>query len=147
MSIEENKALLRQYNRDWSANMGDPAKIRAWADKYIGPDFIHHSLTRGDTNREQRLQSVLMLMPAMPDLNYTEDDMVAEGDKVVVVYTMRFTHKGPIMGIPPTGKQIAVKGIEIYRIKDGKIAETWEFGDNWGLMTQLGAIPSPTLKK
>jgi predicted ester cyclase len=73
--------------------------------------------------------------------------MIAEGDKVVTRYTARFTHKGAFMGIPPTGKQIVARGVEINRIKDGKIVETWDFMDYLGVMTQLGVIPGASPKK
>ena len=146
MSSEANKKLVRQNAADFNACAGDAAKIRAAYEKYIGPGFIHHN-PRGDMNREQRIQYVLMMMPAMPDLNYDEEDIIAEGDKVVTRYTARFTHKGTFMGIPPTGKQIVAKGVEINRIKDGKIVETWDFLDYRGIMTQLGAIPGSSSKK
>ncbi len=109
-------------------------------------NVCHHS-SRGDMNREQRIQYVLMLMPAMPDLNYSAEDMIGEADKVVTRYTARFTHKGTFMGIPPTGKQIVARGVEINRIKDGKITETWDFMDYMGLMAQLGAGPGDSTKK
>jgi steroid delta-isomerase-like uncharacterized protein len=147
MSIEENKKIVRQNAADFNACGGDTAKIRAAYEKYIGPGYINHTLLRGDMNRDQRIQYVLMMMPAMPDLNYTVEDMVGEEDKVVTRYTARFTHKGTFLGIPASGKQIVVKGVEINRIQDGKIVETWDFMDYLSLMTQLGAIPSTSPKK
>jgi predicted ester cyclase len=96
---------------------------------------------------EQRTQYVLAALPAIPDLNYTLEDMVAEGDKVVARYTARFTHKGTYMGIPATGKQVAAKGVEIYRLAGGKIVESWDFPDTLGMMTQLGAIPGRAPQK
>ncbi len=147
MSTEENKEIVRQNTADFNACGGDAAKIRLAYDRHIGPDYVNHTLLRGDMNREQRIQYVLMMMPAMPDLNYTEEDMVAEGDKVVTRYTARFTHKGTFLGIPASGKQIVVKGVEINRIESGKIVETWDFMDYMGLMTQVGAIPGALPKK
>jgi steroid delta-isomerase-like uncharacterized protein len=146
MSPEENKKVVRQNTVEFNACSGDVAKIRTVYEKYVGQDFIHHS-SRGDMNREQRIQYVLMAMPAMPDLSYKEEEMIAEGDKVVTRYTARFTHKGAFMGIPPTGKQIVARGVEINRIKDGKIVETWDFMDYLGVMTQLGVIPGASPKK
>ena len=71
------------------------------------------------------------------------EDMIAEGDKVAVRFTLRGTHGGDLMGIPPTGKPVAVTGIDINRIADGKIAERWANFDALGLMQQLGVIPTP----
>ena len=67
--------------------------------------------------------------------------MIAEGDKVAVRFTARGTHKGEFLGIPPTGKQVAWAGINIYRVASGKIAETWQLSDGLGLMQQLGVVP------
>jgi steroid delta-isomerase-like uncharacterized protein len=147
LSEKENKELILQLMEDFNACSGDAAKIRVSYERFIGPGYIHHHPIRGDVNREQRIQNVLMLMPAMPDLKYREEDMIAEGDKVVTRYTARFTHKGTFMGIPPSGKQIVAKGVEIHRIKDGKVVETWDFMDYLGIMTQLGAIPGTSPKK
>ena len=147
MSIEENKRIVRQNTADFNACGGDIAKIRLAYDKHIGPGYVNHTLLRGDMDREQRIQYVLMMMPAMPDLNYSEEDMVAEGDKVVTRYTARFTHKGTFLGIPASGKQIVVKGVEINRIASGKIVETWDYMDYTGLMSQLGAIAGASPKK
>ncbi len=80
---------------------------------------------------------------ALPDLQATIDDMVAEGDQVVYRMTIRGTQKGPLMGIPATGKQVAVTAIEIARIQDGKYVEHWGGVDNLDLIQQLGVVISP----
>ena len=77
---------------------------------------------------------------AFPDLHYTVEDLVAEGDKVVVRYTGRGTQQGELWGIPPTGKQMTYTGILIWRFAEGKIAEHWAEPDRLGLMQQLGVI-------
>jgi predicted ester cyclase len=77
-------------------------------------------------------------LSAFPDVNYTIDDILAEGDKTVIRCTIRATHKGTFMGIPATGKRIVVKGVEIDRIAGGKIVEAWVFDDSHRMMTQLG---------
>ena len=82
-----------------------------------------------------------MVRSAFPDMQATIEDMIAEGDKVAVRYTGTGTHKGELMGIPATGKQIAVTGIEIIRIAGGKMVERWEAFDNLSFMQQLGVIP------
>lgn len=140
MSVEENRNLARSYVQDWNAATGDASKVRSWVDKYIAPDYVHHGLS-GDASREQRTQAVLAVLPASPDLTYTLEDVVAEADKVVGRYTVRFTHKGTFLGIPATGKQVTYKGVAIYRIAQGKFAESWDYPDMLGLMTQLGAVP------
>jgi len=74
-----------------------------------------------------------------PDWGVTVEDLIAEGDKVVVRATGRGTHRGEFMGIPPTGRHVAVTWIAIYRVKDGKLAEHWQNLDELGLLKQLGA--------
>lgn len=78
-----------------------------------------------------------MLREAFPDIKYTVEDMIEEGDKVVARWTTQGTHKGTFMGIPPTGKQVTFSGIEIIRIKDGQAVEEWEEFDRARLMQQL----------
>jgi predicted ester cyclase len=147
MSGQENKRIVRQFTADFNSFKGDSVKIRALYDKFLAPDYIGHNLLSGDMNREKRIQSVVVSASIIPDLTYTEEDMISEGDKVVTRYLARFTHTGPFMGIPPTGKQIVVRGVQINRIVDGKNAETWDFMDYMGLMTQLGAMPGSATKK
>ena len=92
------------------------------------------------------MQVVIRLVSAFPDLSFSADDTVAEGDKVVIGYAQRGTHKGTFMGIPATGKQIVDTGMEMHRVAGGKVVETWMFPDGiW--MARLGAIPSPAPKK
>jgi predicted ester cyclase len=147
MSCEENKKLLRQFTADFNSFKGDATKIRALYEKFLAPDFVGHNLLSGDINREKRIQSVIMAASVIPDLNYTEEDMIAEGDKIVTRYTARFTHTGLFMGIPPTGKQVTVRGMQINKIVDGKNIETWDFMDYMGLLAQLGVVPGSPTKK
>jgi steroid delta-isomerase-like uncharacterized protein len=82
-----------------------------------------------------------MFRSALPDLKMVVEDMIAEGDKVVLRYTLEGTHEGELFGIPPTGKQLSVKGIAVERVSDGKIREHWRVTDELGMMQQLGVIP------
>ena len=80
---------------------------------------------------------------AVPDARYTVEDMIAEGDRVVSRFTMTGTQTGEMQGIPPTGKQCKVAGIDIFRVVDGKIVEHWDAVDQLGMLQQLGVIPAP----
>ena len=86
-------------------------------------------------------QLAAMAHASFPDLHFTIEDMVAEGDKVVYRYSLRGTHQNDFMGIAATGKQINVTGIHIYRVDDSKLQEEWENWDMLGLMRQLGVVP------
>jgi steroid delta-isomerase-like uncharacterized protein len=79
---------------------------------------------------------------ALPDLNLTLEDSVADGDKVAVRYRIRGTHSDELMGVQATGKAVDVEGQSIFRFVDGKLAERWQSLDALGLMQQLGAVPS-----
>jgi predicted ester cyclase len=121
MSTEENKALVRRWNEAFNKQ-----NLAAMEELYADAGAI---------------QRHTALWTAFPDLHYTVEDLIADGDKVVVRGTLRGTHQGDFMGIPPTGKQVSLTGITIDRIKDGKFVEGWANADMLGLLQQLGVIP------
>jgi steroid delta-isomerase-like uncharacterized protein len=86
---------------------------------------------------------VAMLDAAFPDRNLTIDDVVAEGDRVVVRTTLSGTHQGEMQGIPATGKAVNQPSVSIFRLANGKIVEGWFATDNLSMMQQLGVIPAP----
>lgn len=88
-------------------------------------------------------QVVTMYRNAFPDFRVTVDEQIAEGDKVVTRWTAHGTHKGELAGIPATGKSSTVTGISVDKLVNGKIAESWGIFDQFGMMQQLGVIPTP----
>ena len=136
MSTEENKALPRRGI--------DAFNQRNWAafDEVNAPDLVVHNASMTIQGLEGYKQFLSMYLTAFPDLHFIIEDMIAEGDTVVVRYTSRGTHQGTLMGIPPTGKQVTVTGILIVRIVNGKLVELWGNGDDLGLMQQLGVVPT-----
>ncbi len=84
-----------------------------------------------------------MFRSGMPDLRVVIEDMIADGDKVAVRYTLEGTHEGELFGVPPTGQRLSIKSIAIERVSDGKIREHWRVTDSLDMMQQLGVIPSP----
>ena len=84
-----------------------------------------------------------MYLTAFPDLYFTVEDLIAEGDKAVARLTVRGTQQGVFMGIPPTGKHVTVTAIDINRFAGGKSVEHWLNMDTLGLLQQLGVIPAP----
>lgn len=136
MSIEENKALAQRWCEAF--NQQNWAGIVAMT----APDFVQHGAPPGisaDLAGHERLMTALWT--AFPDAQQVNDELIAEGDKVVERYTVRGTHQGAFLGLPPTGKQVSVSALGIDRIKDGKIVETWISMDALGLLQQLGALP------
>jgi steroid delta-isomerase-like uncharacterized protein len=144
MSVEENKELMRRwYEMDDFKGIGKDKMektLRKVVAEIFAPEWIAHS-TQGDMTYEAFIQHNVAVMNAFPDFNCTVEEQIAEGDKVVIRLTMRGTHLGPYLGMPPTGKKIEVGGISIGRFADGKAIEGWLLTDTLGLMQQLGAIP------
>ena len=126
MLPEENKAFIRRYFEALSVK-DKPAAV---VNRYVTDEELQHHIAQYEA--------------AFPGYQLRAEDMIAEGDKVVVRSTFRGTHKGDLMGIAPTGKQVTMPLILIYRIADDKIVEHWMQADALGLLQQLGAIPAPT---
>ena len=82
------------------------------------------------------------LLTAYPDSRFIVDDVIAEGNKVAVRHRLQGTHQAELQGIPPTGRQVEVGGIVIFRIENGMIAEAWLNADIMGMMQQLGVVPA-----
>ena len=139
MSTEDNKAAVRRFYEE-VINKKNLAAI----DEFIDPHGIDHALPPGMPGGiEGSKQFIGMYLTAFPDLHFTVEDMIAEGDRVVSRLTTRGTHKGALMGIPPTGKQVTITGIDINRIVGGKSVEHWLEMDTMGMMQQIGVIPAP----
>jgi steroid delta-isomerase-like uncharacterized protein len=139
MSVESNKAIMRRYfDEAWNQGKLDVL------DELVAPTYVNHSPGMpGLPPGPQGLKPVFTLfLSAFPDLRYTIEDQVAEGDRVVTRYTMRGTHRGDFAGIAPTGRAVTVTGIQIERLENGQIMEHWRASDDLGLMQQLGRIPS-----
>ena len=137
MSTEENKAIDRRFTEEvW--NQGNLAVV----DELMSADYDGHDPAM-PAGSEGLKQFVLMYRSAFPDVHLTIEDQIAEGDTVVSRWTARGTHKGELMGIPPTGKQVTVTGMNIERIANGKFVEGWSNYDTLGMLQQLGVVPAP----
>jgi len=112
-------------------------------DESFAPDFINHDPMVAVGGAEGVKQLIASATGAFPDLHFTIEDMIAEGDRVTIRGTYQGTHQGDFMGIPATGKAATIPAIYILRMTQGKIAETWVVQDNLGMMQQLGVIPAP----
>ncbi|HET7077321.1 MAG TPA: ester cyclase [Chloroflexia bacterium] len=140
MSTDENKTIVRRYFTE-VLNEGNLAALDTLAED----DYIENNPLPGQgTGREGFKQRVGGLRAAFPDIRYTIEDMVAKGDRVALRWSMRATHGGEILGIPATGQQVTMAGLDIYRLADGRLAEHWDQVDVMGLLQQLGVIPAPS---
>ena len=133
---EVNKALERRvFEEIWNQGLLDVA------DEIFAPDAILHLGTDDIPGPEGFKQYVAGYRAAFPDIHWTVEDQIAEGDMVVTRLTGTGTHQGELMGIPPTGLQATATAIATVRIAQGKIHQSWSSWDALGLMQQLGVMP------
>jgi len=130
---ETNKAIaLRQLEE--LCNM----RNLAIADEIFSPEFVNHDPANPDVVDLESFKGLVVAMQTgFPDLHETAEDMVAEGDRVVMRRTATGTHQGELAGMSPTGRQVTMTMMVIFRFADGKIVETWWSFDMLGLMQQL----------
>ena len=139
MSTETNKAIVHRYVEE-----GYNACNMAVIDELFAADFVNHDPAQPAVRDLQGLKQLIRgQRAAFPDVRTTIEDLVAEGDTVVKRFTVRGTHTGDFNGIPPTGKQFTLEGIDILRLVDGKIQEIWIGYDMLGMLQQLGVMPQP----
>ena len=141
---KENKIIIRRlYEEVWNQRkLGVVDELLSASHALNDPDDPGSQV--GPALYKQR---VVELTTALPDLCFTIEDTVAEGEKVVACWTFSGTHQGEYLGIPATGKNISVEGITIHHIKNGKILDSYARWDVLGLMRQLGAIPAQGMKE
>jgi len=143
MSTVDTKATVRRLIEEgW--NQG---KIAVF-DELCASDWIHHDPSQPNVHtREDFKRNVTERRRAFPDLHFRMEDMIAEGDQVILRWMWHGTHTGdlltPMMRLPATGKQVTVTGITIFHVASGKVVETWNQSDRLGMYQQLGLIPVP----
>ena len=134
--LEANKRLCRDYFDAFKR------ADEAWWAEHIAPDFVRHDPglpfeVRGPAGIKQLSDA---LNPGIPDMALPIEDVVAEGDKVLVRLRVTGTHDGDLMGLAPTGKAIDIGVMDLFEVRDGVIVEHWALLDNLGMLKQLGAV-------
>ena len=133
MNVQDNKAIVERLYRDVFCHWN-----MAIVDELIGPDFFSHDMPPGfPPGPEGFRQFYDMIRKAFPDLRYTVEDLIAEGDKVVVRWSWEATHQGEFFGIQPTKMPAPMTGIAIYRLAEGQVTERWVELDLLGLQQRL----------
>ena len=139
---EENKATVRRLLEE-GFSQGHTEVV----DEVLNPNFICYdpNSQSGEIRGSETIKGEIeYFRNAVPDLTYTIEDQIAEGDKVVTRYTVSGTHQGEFFGVGATGERITMSGIMIDRFdEDGKMVEEWPEYDLLGVMQQLGAVPAP----
>jgi steroid delta-isomerase-like uncharacterized protein len=114
------------------------------ADEIVEEGFIELDPLPGQRQGREGLKEVIGTMrAAFPDIHWVADETIAAGEKVVTRFTWTGTHRGAFLGIPATGRKVAVKGVVIDRLSGGKMADSRILMDTLGMMQQLGVVPTP----
>ena len=136
---QPNKDLVREFHSGiWTGDMD-------LFDKHVAADYVGHDPNVPDDLRgpEEFREYIGGLRAAMSDIDHTIEDLFGEGDRVVVRGRLTARHTGEMMGIPPTDREVSVDETIVYRLEDGKVAETWAAVDTLGMLEQLGAVEPP----
>jgi len=146
MSIEQNKAIaLRFANDGWGTN---PNWEKAW-DELVSPDIVHHFCSWAEPIRgiEANKEFEASLFQGFPNIQQIIEETLAQDDKVMYRSTLKGTHTGMFMGLPPTDKVVTVNGsFNLLRISEGKIVEWWYELNLLEVMKQIGVIAEPAFK-
>ncbi len=136
---ERNKEAMRRIVLE---GFGE-GKLQVF-DELFAPDFREHQVITGLPPGVEGLKArVRGLHAVMPDLTYTIQDMAAVGDKVWSYFVARGTHRGEFFGVPGTGKVVTIDVMDLTRFENGKVVEHWGVPDRFGMLEQLGLLPSP----
>jgi predicted ester cyclase len=112
-------------------------------DELVSPDYVNHDAPVPVRGPEGFKQLAGMFEAAFPDIRINIEDEFSDGDRVGTRGAITGTHRGEFMGIPPTGKPVTVKYLDLWRVEEGKFVENWVQMDLLGLLQQLGAAPPP----
>jgi predicted ester cyclase len=141
MTVDTNKALGRKFIELSAAgdetgleNLFDPRAI-----------FHHAGLPNLDVKAYRELDEDNHT--AFPDMRWTIDELIGEGDYVVARTTWRGTQRGPWQNIPASNKQVVMPMVLIFRLSNGRISELWAEYDQLNLMVQMGAVKSPQMMR
>jgi len=129
---EQNKTLARR----WSEDLFSRGNLDA-ANEILSAAFVDHLTREDERGLEELKHYVTIYRTTFPDIQDTLEQIVAEGDKVVVRWTSRGTHQGEFMGVAPTGRDVMFTGMRLFRIAKNKLAESWVNIDERGLQEQL----------
>lgn len=133
-----NKNLLRRFYKDVYVDWN-----MALVDEVVSPQFTSHDWPEGATGPQAFRDYYSAIRSAVPDARYEVDDLIAEGDRVVVRWRLLGTHKGDFRGIAATGRPITLKGIAIYRVEGGKLLERWVVSDLHGMLEEIRGSSPP----
>jgi predicted ester cyclase len=125
MTLDENKLLVRRY----LAALSGREKPASVVDRFVADAKLRRHIAAMEI--------------AFPLYRIDAEDLIAENDRVVVRTTLRGTHQGDFMSTPPTGREVAVPMVAVFRVAGGKIVDSWFSADTLGLLYQIGVLSAP----
>jgi predicted ester cyclase len=136
MSVQKNKDIVAHATNE-GINKGNVD----FADEVFAPDYEVHAIGLPATRGPEAFKlAVGFWRSAFPDFHMTIHELMGEGDMVTVRFTTTGTHRGPLMGIPPTGKTFTVSGADVHRVVGGRVVESWISDDMPRILLELGAL-------
>jgi steroid delta-isomerase-like uncharacterized protein len=140
-TVESNVEIVREYTRR-VFNEHNPELAR----EFVTPDVKWHGGTLGTLEGADNLVGLLRsFIGALPDLHAEAYEVIAADDLVAVRFVVEATHRGELVGIPPTGRSVRWDAVDVYRLRDGKISEEWAADDLTAILHQVGAYTPPWL--
>jgi steroid delta-isomerase-like uncharacterized protein len=132
MGEDENKALVRRFVEEVFEKLHVAA-----VDELVADEFVSHTWPSSGDGKADLKAATERMASALSDIDFSIDDMIAEGDRVAVRLTASATQTGEFMKMPPSGKRYSIGEIHIFRVSEGKISEHWHQLDAMGMMSQL----------
>jgi steroid delta-isomerase-like uncharacterized protein len=133
---ERNKALIRRLF-DEVLNAGNFGLL----DQLIGASYVEHNPVANQAAGAAGVRDrIRLLRDAFPDVRFLLEELIAEDALVAARYRWQGTHKGLFLGIAPTGRRLSVRGMDFYRLEDGRVIEHWDTVDEFGMLSQLGDL-------
>jgi steroid delta-isomerase-like uncharacterized protein len=135
MSKEQNLAALGKFAEAVNTRNFDLFR------EAVAADNVDHDPAPDQVPGPEGYRTFFSAMTkAFPDMKVGLETMVADEDSIGFAYTLTGTHQGPLMGIPPTGKKVSIRGMQISKFRDGKMVERWGSSDELGMLQQLGVL-------
>ena len=135
---QENKALVRRYYEE-VLNGGKMEVL----DEIARPDHVEHNPLPGQAQGLEGFRQRVGIVKTAFNPRFTIEHVIAEGDKVAVMWSNTGTHLVEWFGVPPTGKSVSIQGIDIHLIREGRMAEHWDVVDTLSILIQIGALRAP----
>jgi predicted ester cyclase len=136
VATDANKRIVRSIYEDYI----NPGQLDQLA-TLVAPDYV--APQTGDHGQAAFVANIRELRAGFPDIHFTIDDLVAEGDRVAIRWSWRATHTGPFRHLPPSGRAITNTGMAVYQLAAGKVTHSWVETDRLGALQQMGALPAP----